>query len=88
MLFADDIFFIDEIRDEVNNKLEQWGDIQILESNGFKLSRLMIEYLKCCLSEQGGIEDEMTIGSAAIQSVKGLGKKFRYLDSIIQEEGY
>ena len=36
MLFADDIVFIDEIRDELNDKLEQW--LHTLESREFRLS--------------------------------------------------
>ena len=40
MLFADDIFLVDETRAGVNAKLELWR--QTLESRGFRLSRLYV----------------------------------------------
>ena len=48
MLFADDIVLIDETREAVNNKLEQWR--AILEAKGFRVSRLKTEYLLCRFS--------------------------------------
>ncbi|XP_070054004.1 uncharacterized protein [Nicotiana tomentosiformis] len=42
MLFADDIVLIDEIRAGVNERLEVLR--QVLESKGFKLSRMKTEY--------------------------------------------
>ncbi|KAL4196363.1 hypothetical protein AMTRI_Chr04g245790 [Amborella trichopoda] len=47
MLFADDIVLIDDTRNDVNTKLELWLDA--LESKGFKISRLKIEYMECML---------------------------------------
>ena len=48
MLFADDIVLIDETRQAVNNKLEQWRPT--LEAKGFRLSRSKTEYLHCRFS--------------------------------------
>ena len=48
MLFADDIVFIDETRQGVNDKLESWR--LTLEARGFRLSRSKTEYLHCCFS--------------------------------------
>ncbi|XP_009613960.2 secreted RxLR effector protein 78-like [Nicotiana tomentosiformis] len=45
MLFANDIELIDETHCGVNERLEVWR--QTLESKGFKLSRIKIEYLEC-----------------------------------------
>jgi len=44
MLFADDILFVDKTRDKVNGRLKIWR--HTLESKGFKLSRIKMEYLK------------------------------------------
>jgi len=81
MLFADDIIFIDENRDEINIRLEQWR--HTLKSRGFKISRSKIEYLRCSFS---GVEDDsgkVTIDGIAVPRVE----KFRYLDLIIQGKG-
>ena len=48
MLFADDVVLIDETREGVNAKLEQWRDV--LESIGFTISRTKIEYMECKFS--------------------------------------
>ena len=53
MLSADDIVLIDETRDELNDKFEQWR--HTLESRGFKLSRSNIKYLKCGFSDVEGM---------------------------------
>nr|XP_009608658.1 uncharacterized protein LOC104102606 [Nicotiana tomentosiformis] len=45
MLFTDDLVLIDEMRDDVNERLEVWR--QALESEYFKLSRTKTEYLEC-----------------------------------------
>ena len=42
MLFADDIVLIDESRDGLNRKLENWR--HTLEYRGFRLSRSKTEY--------------------------------------------
>nr|XP_009792808.1 PREDICTED: uncharacterized protein LOC104239790 [Nicotiana sylvestris] len=49
MLFDYDIVLIDEMRSEVNARLEVWR--QILESKGFKLNGTKIEYLECKYSD-------------------------------------
>ncbi|XP_021737843.1 uncharacterized protein LOC110704370 [Chenopodium quinoa] len=80
MLFADDIVSVDETKDGVNAKLEQWR--QRLESRGFKLSRSKTEYLVCRFGTQRGTSDEMV-------SLDGkeltMSKCFKYLTSIIQK---
>jgi len=77
-LFVDAIVLINKTKDGVNPKLERWRDT--LEFRGFKLSRSKTEYLKCYFSDQeGGIEEEVTIGGVAMPRVK----KFRYYSSII-----
>jgi len=82
MLFADDIVLIDESKEGVNTKLECWRDT--LEARGFRLSRLKTEYLQCRFSAgEGGVASEVAIEDAIIPRVE----KFRYLGSIIQENG-
>ena len=82
MLFADDIVLIDESREGVNIKLERWRDT--LEAKGFRLSRSKMEYLHCRFSaEEGGVASKVAIEGAIIPRVE----RFRYLDSIIQENG-
>ena len=44
MLFADDIVLIDEIREGVNAKLENWR--QALECKGFTINRTKTEYIE------------------------------------------
>ena len=77
MLFANDIILIDETRDEVNIKLEQWR--RASESRGFKFSGSKTKHLRCSFS--GGEEDnrEVTIDGVVIPSIE----KFIYLGSII-----
>jgi len=82
ILFADDIVLIDESREGVNTKLERWRDT--LEAKGFRLSRSKTEYLHCRFSaDEGGIASEVAIEGAIIPRVE----RFRYLGSIIQENG-
>ena len=82
MLFTDDRVLIDETRKGVNTKLERWRDT--LEAKGFRLSRSKTEYLHCRFSaDEGGIASEVAIEGAVISRVE----KFRYLSSIIQENG-
>lgn len=71
MLFANDIVFIDETRDGVNNKLEQWR--HSLKSIGFKLSTSKFEYLKCGLIGEEGDSEEFILGDVVISRVE----KFR-----------
>ena len=82
MLFADDIVLIDETIDGVNTKLERWRDT--LETKGFKLRRLKMEYLHCHFSaSEGSVANEVAIEGVVIPRIE----KFRYLGSIIQEKG-
>ena len=82
MLFADDIVLIDESREGVNTKLERWRDT--LEAKGFRLSRSKTEYLHCSFS---GVEREVA-GEVAIEgTIVPRVERFRYLGSIIQENG-
>jgi len=80
MLFADDIIHIDETKDGLKDKLEQW---QSLESRRFRLSRLKTEYLKWGFSGGGEDEGEITMDGAVIPRVQ----KFKYLGSIMEENG-
>jgi len=82
MLFIDNIVLIDETRDGVNTKLERWRDT--LEAKGFRLSRSKMEYLHCHFSaNEGGVTNNVAIEGAIILRVE----RFRYLGSIIQENG-
>nr|XP_009603113.1 uncharacterized protein LOC104098151 [Nicotiana tomentosiformis] len=56
MLFANDIVLIDEMRCDVNERLEVWR--QTLESKGFKLSRTKTEYVECNFSGATQEKDE------------------------------
>ena len=82
MLFADDIVLLAESREEINSKLEIWR--QTLELKGFRLSRSKTEYMHCNFSKrQGRSEMEVKLGGQVIPQVT----KFRYLGSIIQQDG-
>ena len=82
MLFADDIVLIDESREGVNNKLERWRDT--LEVKDFRLSRSKTEYLHCSFSAvEREVAGEVAIEGTIIPRVE----RFRYLGSIIQENG-
>ena len=47
ILFTDDIVLIDETKDVIDDKLEQWR--HTLESRRFRLSSSKTKYLKCGL---------------------------------------
>ena len=81
MLFVDDIVLIDVTREGVNDKLEQWR--HTLESRSFRVSRSKMEYLHCCFSDREDRRGVVTIEGMVIPKVK----KFKYLDSIIQQKG-
>jgi len=82
MLFVDDIVLIDETKEVVNNSLERWR--ATLEAKGFKLSRSKIEYLHYRFSVgEGNVVDEVSMEGMVISRVE----RFRYLGSIIQENG-
>ncbi|XP_021746173.1 uncharacterized protein LOC110712057 [Chenopodium quinoa] len=82
MLFTNDIILVDETNDGVNAKLEQWR--QRLESRGFKLSRIKIEYLVCRFGTQRGISDEVV---NLDRKELTMSECFKYLGSIIQKNG-
>ena len=78
MLFANDIILIDETRDGLNNKLEQWR--HILESREFRLSRSKAEYLKYRFSDEEAGGEKVTMYSVAIPRAE----KFMYLGSTFE----
>ena len=78
MLFADDIVICEEIREEVEWRLESWK--YALERRGIKVSRSKTEYL--CIN--GGNDDEtVKMDDAKVPRVK----EFKYLGSTVQECG-
>jgi hypothetical protein len=81
MLFADDVMLIDESRIEVNQKLELWR--QILESKGFKLSRIKIEYMRCQFSGENSDDEDVSLDGRVVP----MNDTFRYLGSMLQREG-
>src|SRR4029450_2942072 len=82
MLFADDIVLVDETREGVNAKLEVWSEA--LELKGFKISRNKTEYMECNFSKSRRTnEGVVSIENQAVQK----SEHFRYLGSIIQNEG-
>jgi len=82
MLFVDDVVLIDETREGVNTKLELWGDV--LESNGFRISRTKTKYMKCKFSQYMSInEGVVRIDNQDIPQ----SDHFRYLGSIMHKKG-
>ena len=78
MLFADDIVICEEIRKEVERRLESWR--YALERRGMKVSRSKTEYL--CIN--GGNDDKtVKMEDTKVPRVK----KFKYLGSTVQESG-
>ena len=68
MLFADDIVHIDETRQGVNDKLEQWR--HTLEVRSFRVSRSKIEYLHCCFSRRIDWEEKSPwMGGRHVRSI-------------------
>ncbi|KAK9053899.1 hypothetical protein SSX86_024974 [Deinandra increscens subsp. villosa] len=60
MLFADDIVLVEESKQRLNDKLEEWR--AALESKGLRISRSKTEYLHCNFSGVSGVEDvQLTI---------------------------
>jgi hypothetical protein len=60
MLFADDVFLVDEGKTGVDQKLELWR--WTLKAKGFRLSMSKIEYMKCDFSattQEEGVLDSM-----------------------------
>ncbi|KAL5161290.1 LINE-1 retrotransposable element ORF2 protein [Glycine soja] len=82
MLFADDIVFLGESREELNERLETWR--RALETHGFRLSRSKSEYMKCKFNKRRRVSNsEVKIGDHIIPQVT----RFKYLGSIIQDDG-
>ena len=73
---------VDETRESISAKLELWR--LILESKGFRLSRSKTEYIRCRFSESYR-NDEKTIKLDGQNVPKS--ERFRYLGSIIQNDG-
>ncbi|XP_070045041.1 uncharacterized protein [Nicotiana tomentosiformis] len=78
MLFADDIVLIDKMRGGVNERLEVRR--HTLESEGFKLSRTMIEYLECKFSR---VTQEANGDVMLDMQVIHRRESFKYIWSII-----
>ena len=82
MLFADDIVLLAEIKEEVNNKSEEWR--AVLEGRGLRLSRPKTKYLWFDFSRTSPKrEPEVTIGEQVVASMT----KFKYLGLIIHTNG-
>ena len=78
MLFADYIVICEETREEVERRLRSWR--YALERRGMKVSRSKTEYL--CIN--GGNDDKtVKMEDAKVPRVK----KFKYLGSMVQENG-
>ena len=59
MLFVDDIVLIVQTTEGLNDKLERWR--HILESRGFRVSRLKTEHLHYCFSRREDARGEVAI---------------------------
>ncbi|KAK9069524.1 hypothetical protein SSX86_011428 [Deinandra increscens subsp. villosa] len=82
MLFADDIVLVEESKQRLNDKLEEWR--AALESKGLRISRSKTEYLHCNFSGVSGVEDvQLTIDGQVVPPVA----KFKYLGSFVQNDG-
>ena len=82
MLFADDIVLVAETSEEANTKLEEWR--AVLESHGLRISRTKIDYLRCNFSgDEQHDGPDVTIEEDVVAS----RTKFKYLGSIIQNDG-
>ena len=81
MLFADDIVLMDETKEGLNIKLEAWREA--LELKGFKISRNKTEYMECHFSNNRKNNTSVKINEHNLE----ISKSFKYLGSIIQEDG-
>ncbi|XP_075101758.1 uncharacterized protein LOC142177189 [Nicotiana tabacum] len=79
MLFAYNIVLIDEMRGDVNARLEVWR--QTLESKGFKSGRTKIEYLE---SKFGDGNRDTDVVVSLDNQVLPEKESFKYLGSVIQ----
>jgi hypothetical protein len=72
---------MDEIIKDIQGKLKLWR--QILESKGFRLSRIETEYMRCQFSEENSDDRDVSLdGRVVLQN-----DTFRYLRSMLQSEG-
>ncbi|KAK3572660.1 hypothetical protein QTP86_001628 [Hemibagrus guttatus] len=78
MMFADDIVFFSESREQVEENLERWRFV--LERRGMKVSRSKTEYM--CVNEREGSETVRLQG----EEVKKV-QEFKYLGSTVQSNG-
>ena len=81
MLFTDDVVLIDESRTRVDKQLELCR--QTLESNGFRLSRIKIEYMKCEFSGVRSEDEDVTLDGQVVPKKD----TFRYLESMLRSDG-
>jgi hypothetical protein len=81
MLFADDVVLVDESRTVVDQKLELWR--RTLEAKDFRLSRSIIEYIKCDFNATTQEEGDVRLEDQVVPK-KDI---FRYLGSMLQKNG-
>ena len=82
MLFANDIVLIDNTREWVNAKLETWR--QALEIKSFRISKNKTEYMEYHFNNNK-INDTTNVKIG--EHIVKISKSFKYLGSIIQENG-
>ncbi|XP_021995613.1 uncharacterized protein LOC110892770 [Helianthus annuus] len=82
LLFADDIVLIEESKQSLNERLEEWR--VALEGKGLRISRSKTEYLYCDFSGAGDEHDtQITIEGHVVPQAT----KFKYLASFVQTNG-
>ncbi|KAJ0617179.1 putative RNA-directed DNA polymerase [Helianthus annuus] len=82
LLFADDIVLIEESKQSLNERLEEWR--VALEGKGLRISRSKTEYLYCDFS---GAADEHDTQITIEGQVVPQATKFKYLGSFVQSNG-
>jgi hypothetical protein len=81
MLFADNVVLVDKSRVGVNRKLELWR--QTLESKGFRVNRIKIEYMRCDFGTTAQEEGDVSLEGQVVPRKD----TFRYLGSMLQRDG-
>ncbi|KAJ0456145.1 putative RNA-directed DNA polymerase [Helianthus annuus] len=82
LLFADDIVLIEESKQSLKARLEEWRIA--LECKGLRISRSKTEYLYCDFSGAGDEHDtQITIEGQVVPQAT----KFKYLGSFVQSNG-
>jgi hypothetical protein len=81
MLFADNVVLVDKVRAGVNRKLELWR--QTLESKGFRVNRIKIEYMRCDFGTTAQEEGDVSLEGQVVPRKD----TFRYLGSMLQRDG-